>query len=137
MGNWRTVRIVGTMSAEDASSVKKYLSCGFDGDDWGCLHNGGLAGLPNWGRTNINCIGNLGERGYDEDSIQEELDKISQFAPSMNLIVHLGDNYESTKCVKSIKVENKNVEILEPLIDDIGGIPQEQIRANLMQAIGR
>jgi hypothetical protein len=132
MGNWKTVRIVGTMSAEDAQKVRKYLSCGFDSNDWGCLHNGGMAGLPNWGKEKVNCIGNLGERGYDEDSILKELEKISEFAPSLSISIHMGDDYERTNCVKSIVLQNGKGQILDPLIEDIGSIPQDQVEANLL-----
>ena len=136
MGNWRTVNIVGTTNDEDAIRVSNYLSGGFKSPNFGCLHNGGLCGLPNWGKTNIDVVGNLGERDYDENDIKEELEKIAKFAPSLNVSVHLGDNYEETNCVKTIVIENGIAEIIEPQVDEIRAIPEAQMQSALFAQLG-
>lgn len=132
MGNWRTVKIVGSMSSKDAVAVNNYLE---DDEEFGCLHNGGLCGLPNWGQTSICYVGNLGERDFSVEDIKEELEKIVTFAPSLDIVVHAGGDNEDTECISSIVVKDQNVDIVEPLVDDIGKIPEDQIKAQLMKQL--
>jgi hypothetical protein len=135
MGNWRTVNLVGTLSTEDAKKVHDYLELNYQHNDWNCLHNGGIYGLPNWGETIIDCVGNLAERNYDAEDILEELEKIAIFAPSLSIIVHCGGNYESNECVSSIVFNQGKGEIVEPLIDKIGEIPSSQIGDNFKKQL--
>ena len=67
MGDWKAVQIEGTCGTEDVNALRRYLGVGFEDERWGPLHNGGMAGLPNWAAEKISACGNLGERGFSID----------------------------------------------------------------------
>jgi hypothetical protein len=54
MGNWRTVTIVGECAEAETGALRNYLKAGYGDDRWGCLHGGGICGLPNWAGHLIN-----------------------------------------------------------------------------------
>ncbi len=130
MGNWRRVQIIGTMNHLDAQIVRQYLS----GNNEDCLHGGSICGLPNWGQTTVDCVGNLWERDYTVDDIRSELVKIKVFAPSLDLTVHIGGDYEDDKCIASITTKD-GVKVCQPQVDLVKKIPKSQVDRNLRKAM--
>lgn len=127
MGNWTRIHMIGNARKEDAERLQNWLSLDFESPRWGCLHNGGIAGLPNWGTTDINVVGNLGERDFDINDIRDELIRATAFAPSLELYVHVGDAYESNTCIHTIMVSQKKVIIKAPEVSTIPEISPGQI----------
>ena len=108
VGNWRTVNVTGTMSAEHAARLRELL----DWRDYGyaghepphgtdCLSFSsimpGLAGLGAWPATEISRSGNLHERDYSVEDVATALRALVLLAPSMMLKVHCGGEYESAE----------------------------------------
>ena len=136
MGNWTTVNITGTCSKEDLPALKYAINTGNDWDKFHCLCNtGGLCGLNDWAGESIDVQGNLAERDYDNEDIAEQLRKLIEVAPSLDLEVHVGGDYESTECVATINCRNRNVTIDDPEVKVLSDISEDQIRENLMRAI--
>lgn len=132
MGNWHRVKIEGTCGASDVNALRQHLFASFDDARWGCLHNGGICGLPNWAAENIDAVGNLGERDFTPDSVAEELFKIAQVAPSLAVTVHFGADNEGDACVKSIVLKGGAVTVEDPKIAEVPVLDGEAMRNNLM-----
>lgn len=140
MGNWTTVNITGTCNKKDLPALKKAVNSYNDSKllhkyglgDWelfNCLSNtGGLCGLGDWTGETIYAIGNLAERDFTTNDIAEQLEKLVEIAPSLNLKIHVGGDYESLDCISTIECKDGQVNILEPEISTILEIPQEQIQ---------
>lgn len=136
MGNWTTVNMIGKCNEEDVSALKQAITVNDDYENFHCLSNtGGLCGLNDWAEEQINAIGNLAERDYDADDIAEELKKLSEIAPSLNLVVHVGGDYESLDCIHTVKCKDGKVDILEPEVKQLMGIPKGQMEGNLLKAM--
>lgn len=138
MGNWTTVNISGTCSKEDLPALRNAINIGDDWDKFHCLCNsGGLCGLGDWSGENINATGNLAERDYDQYDVAEELENLMNIAPSLKVKVHVGADYESIKCVATVNCADDVVTIDDPEIETLDSIPDNQIQANLMEALIR
>jgi hypothetical protein len=140
MGNWRSVKIVGSCDASEVRKLKDFINCSnYDDFDNFCplSFTGGLVGLPLWPAKHIDATGNLAERGYDEDSVAECLNLLAKIAPSLKLKVHMGGDDEDKKCVATVVLENGKVEIDEPQIDKIGEVSKSQATNNLMAQLQR
>lgn len=146
MGNWRTIHIEGTMSAEDAAKLRELLddvwrSDAENVDQITCLSfdskHPGLCGLGAWPSERMSRTGNLYERDYTVQDVADALTELVKVAPSMLLQVHCGDEYESEECVASVAVDEGVVAILEPAIAKIPEIPQEQVQYNLLANLFR
>jgi hypothetical protein len=136
MGNWRTVRIIGTCSKDDVTALRAELDLRTEIENFHCLGNtGGLCSLPNWGNENIDVIGNLAERDYSVNDVAKQLEKLAKIAPSLKVKIHCGGDYESTDCVNTIVLENGVVEIRQPEIESIGEISQSQIEAQFFDIL--
>lgn len=135
MGNWRRVIIQGTCSEEDVPKLQEALDPGENYENFHCLVCGGLAGLPNWASQKIMAVGNLGERDYTVRDVADQLLKLSVTAPSLNIEVHCGGDYEDSKCIKTISLVGGDVEFFEPKIDLIPKISREQINKNLLEQL--
>ena len=136
MGNWTTVHISGTCKEEDLPALKKAVNTGDDWEAFHCLCNtGGLCGLGDWTGETMSAIGNLAERDYSADDVAEQLKELAKVAPSIDLIVHVGGDYESLDCVATVKCKDGAVTMHEPEITTLPSIPQEQIEGNLMKAL--
>jgi hypothetical protein len=140
MGNWMTVHIIGTCAPSEVGLLADEIA--YDREDrdnrhpFHCLCNtGGICGLGNWADTNIDRIGNLAERGYTVESVAQQLEKIAIRVPSLRLKVYCGGDYESTKCTATITLENGKAVVGMSEVDDVGGIPVEQMNDNLMKAL--
>lgn len=143
MGNWRTCRITGTMTAADAARLRELL-------DWGdyvsdrhdvphkaeCLSfssaTPGLRGLGAWPAERMDRCGNLHERDYSVQDVAEALRVLVRLTPSMLLKVHCGGEWESDECVATISVGEGLVAVGKPEVAKIAGPPESQMLDNLM-----
>lgn len=137
MGDWMTVKIVGTCSKADLPQLAIALDWERNQEDFHCLSfTGGLAGLPMWAQANIDVIGNCAERGYTPDDVASVLRDLAKVAPSLNVKVHCGDHYESENCIATITLSKGDVTVGEPEIKTIGTISEKQMHDNLMRLMG-
>lgn len=140
MGNWRTVKINGSCSAQDVPALRKAIIYDYrDPDDkieFHCLmHTGGLAGLPMWAGEAINAVGNLAERDYTPDSVREALEKLSKVAPSLAVKVHCGDDWEENNVIATVTLVDGKAIVGDPEIELLPEIPPGQVRNNLISAL--
>jgi hypothetical protein len=141
MGNWRTVNIVGTMSAEHAARLREaldhgdYTLMGKMPPGVGCLAfssvHPGLCGLGAWPAETMNRCGNLHERGYSVEDVAAALRVLVEFAPSMLLKVHCGGEYESETCVATISVGEGLVVVGKPERETVDTPSDDQMLGNL------
>ena len=92
-----------------------------------------LYGINGWVKETISAIGNLSERDYNVEDVVEQLKKLSIVAPSLNLVVHCGGEYESKECVATVILSNGNVETKEPQIDRLMEVSDSQMMGNLFK----
>jgi hypothetical protein len=141
MGNWRTVNIVGTMSAEHAARLREALDYG-DYTRMGKMPPGvdclafssvhpGLCGLGAWPAETMNRCGNLHERGYSVEDVAAALRVLVESAPSMLLKVHCGGEYESETCVATISVGEGLVVVGKPERETVDTPSDDQMLGNL------
>jgi hypothetical protein len=149
VGNWRTVNIVGTMTAEHAGTLLDLLNYGdYHGGDqeryrrvWGSpcaclafsLSRPGLCGLGGWPAEHVSRCGNLAERGFDVEDVAAALRALVHVAPSMLLKVHCGGEYESTECVATVSVGEGLVVVGRPERETVDTPSDEQVLVNLYQ----
>ena len=123
MGNWRRVKIEGTCDREHVEALREALTLRDDLDNFHCLiHTCGIFGLPNWAALKIAAVGNLAERGYDEDSIAATLQELSTVAPSLKVCVHVGGDNEADDCVATVVLAEGAAEIIGPQIDTLPAV---------------
>ena len=96
---------------------------------------GGMCGLADWPAEVINAVGNLAERGYDEDSVKETLEEISKHVPSLKLKVHMGGDNESKDCVATVVLENGKATIEKPELEKIPEVSETQFMGQMMKAL--
>jgi hypothetical protein len=143
MGNWRTVNIIGTMSAGDAAKLREVLDQG-DYTAWhdkspdvDCLTfssvHPGLCGLGAWPAEKMNRCGNLHERDYSVEDVAAALRVLAGLAPSMLLKVHCGGEYESETCVATISVGEGLVVVGAPERETVDGPSAVQMQENLLR----
>lgn len=134
MGNWRRVQIVGTCDSTEVAALRKALT--FDvrtGLNFHCLVDGGLGGLPNWAAKEINAVGNLAERDYGFEDVKETLEELAKVAPSLNVTVHCGGDYEDATCLVSIVLVHGKATIEPARVEQIPEteITPERVLASL------
>lgn len=136
MGNWTTVNMVGKCAPEDVKNIKGFINYDDDWEKFNCLSNtGGLCGLNDWADEKISVIGNLAEQDYSTDDIKEALDEIVKLAPSLELKVHVGGDYESLDCIATVEAKEGVVEVKGPEIEKLMEIPSAQINGNLLSTL--
>lgn len=127
-GNWRTIHIIGTLSLEDFPTLRRALEPGEHYENLHCLSdNHSLAGLGNWANLAIDAIGNLAERGYTVKDIAQTAAFLALIAPSLNIFIHCGGDYESQTVVNTIRVTEGTVTIMSPLVKIVGDLPIKDI----------
>jgi hypothetical protein len=132
------VKIVGTCAPDDVEKLKPRLGWSDDFEDFHCLRNGGVCGLPNWAREKIDVVGNLAERDFDVDDIRDTLLDLADAAPSLEVKVHVGGDYEAAECVATVTLEAGGSTIGPPEIEEVPAISEEQMRGGLLaQLSGR
>jgi hypothetical protein len=138
MGNWRTVNLRGTVSADEVPAARTRLTVNGYGDysNWGPLaFSNGLCGLGEWLDAVINADGNLYERGYSVDDVAEALRELVEIAPSLALKVHCGGEYEDTECVATITVAGGVVTVGAPEVREVKPIGEDAALGRLFRAI--
>lgn len=137
MGNWRTVRIVGTCPSGQVEELAKQVIPRSDYANFGPLtFTSSLCGLPMWAAEKIEAVGNLAERDYEPDDIAEHLLQMAHDVPGLKVKVHCGGEYEDNKCVATVILENEHAEVAPPEIELVGSISQEQMVNNLKSQVG-
>lgn len=148
MGNWRTVNIQGTLSADDAARLREVLDRSLprrEGVIWrseyACLSfsstHPGLAGLGDWPAEQMNRFGNLAERDYSVEDVAEALKALVQVAPTMLLKVHCGGDWESGTCVATVSVGEGLVVVGKPEQETVEGAPDDQMRTHFLTNLMR
>lgn len=139
MGNWMTVNIEGTCPASELPELKKIVSStGNNYENFHCLVNsGGMAGVGDWAAEKIEASGNLAERGYSVEDVQEQLNVIGEKCPNADIKVHCGGDYESLECVNTVHLKNGIATILPPEKDNLEPLNEGKIRENFAKAIRR
>ena len=138
MGNWRTVNIIGTVDKEE---VNQLITACTPKSDYSNFHPlsilRGLCGLGCWVKEHINARGNLAERGYSVEIVAKTLKSLVKVAPSLNVKVHCGDNYESENCIATITVEDGKVSVGSPEVKFVSGASEDEVTGRLFKAIKR
>lgn len=149
MGNWMTMNMRGRC---DPAEVKALRAAAFF--DWGDHGEGldrldaygplsvssmgpGLCGIGDWPGADIDAIGNAAERDFGPDDVVEQLERLVKAAPSLELVVHCGGEYESLDCVATIKVLDGEVTKHEPEIKRLHGISDAQVAGRFTAALAR
>lgn len=123
MGNWRTVNIVGTIDPDEVAAVRAHLRLKPDGAGFGPLTiTGGLCGLGDWPAAEVDVCGNLAERNYSVHDVYDALWALVNIAPSVNLRVHCGGDYESEECVATITAADGLVFEHDPEVATVSGV---------------
>lgn len=136
MGNWMTVRIVGTCDADDVPALRKAIDPGPDYLNLHCLSGGsGVCGIGDWASADIDRVGNVAERDYTPEDVAEALGQIVKAVPSLTVKVHCGGDYESKDVVATVICEGGKVTVGEPEEKAIPEIPKSQMRANFMSQL--
>ena len=143
MGNWRTVHIDGTIDPAQVEAAHR--ACLYE---WGAFdpasklphalsysQQPSLCGLHEWPAPRIKVVGNLYERDYSVDDVAEALRIVAVAAPSLRVIVHCGDDWESQKCIATITVNQGSVTNGPPLIDALPEISLSQIADRLFDSL--
>lgn len=147
MGNWRTVQIIGEVkNYEEVGQLINYLtvdknnytSKAYNDDIYYLQFGIGLCGLNQWVNFNgkINTIGNVFERDCEIEDLEKELNILANKFKSLDITLHVGDDYESLDCVASFIVKNGRVEKHDPLVKEIESISLERMEMNLKKALG-
>jgi hypothetical protein len=139
MGNWRTVEIVGHICAADAPAARAFVEIG---EDWSggrfhclCYTGPSLCGLDRWLPAqggDIDAMGNLSERNYDVDDVAETLRKLVEIAPSLEVKVHCGGDWEDENCIATVTVHDGEVTIGAPEVEKVGTGMSERGAARMM-----
>jgi len=144
MGNWRTVNIVGSIAPEHVEPLRKHITGAYDdlsSDAWenfGPLTIvEGLCGLNDWVGEKVNAAGNLAERDYDVEDVADHLRKLLAVAPSMSLLVHCGDEWESTTCVATVVVRDGEVRVDEPHVQAVEKMSDADVQARMFRLMFR
>ena len=151
MGNWRTVNITGTMTAEHAAHLRDLLDYGSysDNERWrrvwdapyACLSfssdHPSLCGIGDWPAEKISRCGNLAERDYTVQDVAEALEALVCEAPSMMLKVHCGGDWESSECVDTITVGEGLVAVGPPEQAEVSGPSDAQMELNFFRNLIR
>lgn len=132
MGNWMTIRIIGTCAGSDLPALERAIRYNYRDsetpDNFTCLsHTGGLAGLPMWARENIDVVGNCAERDFYPGDVAEALMELVKKAPSLSVKVHCGGSYESQECVATVTLENGIATVGDPEVGSVGEISEAQM----------
>ena len=128
MGNWRTVTITGSIGVQDVAAARRYIELGNDPANWGGFHclcwpGPSLCGLGRWippAGGKIRAVGNLAERNYDINDVAEALRHMVTLAPSLELKVHCGGDYESDTCVATVTVHAGEVSVGPAEVPTVG-----------------
>lgn len=147
MGNWITVGMVGSANKEDAKRMIEWLT--FSRETYSSVAyeklgvyylqiSSSVYGLNKWIKEDgiINVTGNVFERDCEVDELYEEVKALCNEFKSLELTVHIGGDYESTKVVATIVGNSESVELLEPQIEELNEISMNATMERLGDALG-
>ena len=142
MGNWMTVQIIGSCAKDDVPALTKEVKYDLHDinidQEFYCLTScGGLCGLPLWPAEAINAVGNCAERDYTPESVKSNLEAFAKIAPSLEVKVHCGGDYETKEVIATVTLEKGKATIGKPEIENLPNPPEGQMAANLMGFLGR
>ena len=142
MGNWRTVDMRGHMDPAEAADMIEYLDYDSDWSKWeidaACLlMSKSICGLNQWvdAAGNIDAVGNLAERDFDNDDIEKALNHLVERYPSMDLTLHSGSDWESLDCSATFRVKDGVVIRMEPQVATIREISSGSMQTRLMSIL--
>lgn len=136
MEDYRRVYIQGTCDFEEVPALARALDMGKDYRNFHCLvFSGAMSGLPNWASDEIEAIGNLAEKGDDENAVAKQLGKLYAIARTLKVKVHVGSPFEGEKCVATVELKSGNVSILPPEIEKIPKVPHDQMQQNTIMDV--
>lgn len=139
MGNWRTVTITGSIDAADVPAARAFVELGDRPVDWDRFHclcwtGPSLCGLGRWipkDGGQIDAVGNLAERDYGVEEVAETLRNLVAVAPSLDVKVHCGGDWENTTCVATVTAREGQVTISDPEVAEVGGGLEDLATARL------
>lgn len=143
MGNWRTVTIVGRIGSADAPAAVGFVELGPDPANWKAFHclcwpGPSLGGLGRWvpqlGGV-IHAVGNLAERDYGVEDVAETLRRMVLIAPSLDVEVHCGGEYEDPTCVATVSVRDGQVTVGPPKVTRVGEGMESQGIVRLLEIL--
>lgn len=133
MGNWRTVHLIGTCDAAEVATLRTALTPDDTWSNFGPLSiTEGLCGLGDWPAEQINAHGNLAERNYTVADVAEHLTRLLEIAPSLRLVVHCGDDWESSTCIAGIRVQGGQVTRGAPEVKAVLGVDEATATGRLL-----
>ena len=137
MGNWCTVSLRGTLAAEHVDAVREFVTAKDDWSNFHCLTGSlaGLCGLGMWPAEEIHADGNLAERNYNADDVAEVLREIVKIAPSLDLKVHVGGEYESEECVATVTAKDGDVTVGPPEVAQVSGVDPMVMKGRLWNTL--
>jgi hypothetical protein len=94
------------------------------GSEWGPLsfdplHPGG-AGLGDWPAPTISATGNLSETDLGPEHVAAHLRQLVGVAPSLNVAVHCGGDWETPACVATVTAAGGVVSVGPPQVPHVG-----------------
>lgn len=138
MGNWRTVTIIGSCPTNEVDALRSSVDPHRGGEyqNFDCLSTGlGLRGLGNWPAEKIDASGNLAERDYTVENIQNSLERIHKEAPGVRLKIHCGGDYEDPIVVATVTLDNEGVTVGKPEITYIRGTSMDEMQGRLISSL--
>ena len=145
MGNWRTVRIVGTCPPDQVEALREACryypyeemkrrekqGMAFD-EAMGATHclaiSDGFGGLRDWPAEVMDVGGNLFERNFVVEDVAETLEKLSESAPGLSVKVHCGNDWESEICIATVKLNNGKATVGPPEVKSVQGIAEDELK---------
>lgn len=136
MGNWRTVRIVGTCDEADLPALYRATDPGSRFEKLHSLsRSSGVFGLQDWPGTEMDVVGNLAERDYGVEQVARHLGNLAQAAPYLRVKVHCGGDFQERACVATVSCAGGVVSIDPPEIPDVGEMSETEIEAGFLNAL--
>lgn len=137
MGNWMTVQIVGTVAAADLPALRRWVRTEGDWDRFHplCYFGPSLCGLGDWTAETMDTVGNLAERDYSAQDVADALRQAVALAPSLNLKVHCGGDYESSDVVATVTAVDRVVTVGEPEKATLPEVDESVTRSRLAAAL--
>jgi hypothetical protein len=131
MSNWRTVNIFGTVDAADLTALREAVEYDSSvGESRSCLGYDPdfptLCGLYKWPSETIAASGNLAEDAGHVECVEAQLRMLLSVAPSLNVVVHCGNDCESDVCIASVVAAAGKVAIHPPQVENLVDIPDSR-----------
>jgi hypothetical protein len=143
MGNWRTVNMIGSVSPEEVKALRAKVVFSYRNAMFGTFgplsydpESPSICGLDEWPYPQISAYGNLAERDYAVSDVAAALRDLIAVAPSLELKVHCGGDWESPVCVATITVAGGEVTVGGPEVKEVVPISTSEAVSRLLHALG-